>query len=176
MLFNVVWCNFSVVIFNFNSFFFVCEQVTKQKWVSKVRFMHVYVSLHMHISTSIYVYMLKCLRMCLVSGTRGSVSIARRRWTHAALSPVQSERSVKLKSWVFTEEKKENKNSLSVSGPLRAPVCLSGRDTNRPCAVGVLAAVTLGCPWPRPLLTCCWSLLLSTSAVWFTCIFWHFSL
>lgn len=75
--------------------------------------------------------------------------------------------------------KKENKNSLSVSFPLRAPVCLSGQDTNRPCAAGLLAAVTFGCPWPCPMLACCWSLLLSPSALRLGCIFfryWHFSI
>lgn len=97
------------------------------------------------------------------------MSIVQRCSTHIALSSVQSECLVKLKSSIYWG-KKNNKNSLSVSFPLRAPVCLSGQDTDRPCAAGLLAAVTLRCPWSHPLLACCWSLLLSPPALWFACM------
>lgn len=93
--------------------------------------------------------------VCVFSCPQSYSSVVVHWWTHTSLSSVQSEYLVKLKSWVFTEEggkKTDNKNSLSVSCPLRTPVCLSGRDTNRSCAVGVLAAMTCGCPWPCPLL------------------------
>lgn len=65
------------------------------------------------------------------------------------LSPVQSERSVKLKSWVFTEEKRQQKQPLCFR-PTEGPCFHPGRHTSSVCAVGGLAGVALVCPWPRP--------------------------
>lgn len=125
------------------------------------------------------VYICVCVCACVYSVVpAGLIDVHRS-------SPVNSHRLVIGAIWALGEMKvlgiywgkKENKNSLSVSVPLRAPVCLSGQDTNRPCAAGLLAAITLGCPWPRPSPACCWSLSLSTSALWFASIFSrHFSI
>lgn len=85
-------------------------------------------------------------------------------------SPVNSHRLVISAIWALGEikvlgiywgEKKDNKYSLSVSVPLRAPVCLSGRDTNRPCAAGAAGSCT---PWV-PLVTSPAGLLLIPLAV-----------
>lgn len=91
------------------------------------------------------------------------------------LSSVQSEHLVKLKSWVFTEEKRKQKQPLcflSTEG-LCMPFRMGHKQVLYPA--GVLAGVTLGCPWPCPPRwpaadpSCCQSLLSDKHLALLTC-------